>query len=65
MIHIAENVSLALAQYFAIGAVFALYFVSVAATQDGVSGRSLRVRAMLFPGAVLLWPLLLFKGKPQ
>lgn len=49
--------------YFAIGAVFALVFVVFGAGRidPGAKGMPLQARAIIFPGVIGLWPIMLVK----
>jgi hypothetical protein len=53
--------------YLALGAVFALAFVSFGAARIDPDARGMpfAARCLLWPGAALLWPLLLFKWSTQ
>ena len=57
----AEFVVWLLGLYFAAGVVFAAVFVVVGVTRidPDAAGMPIRARAIVFPGAVGLWPLLL------
>ena len=50
--------------YLAIGAVFALWFVTLGAGRidPGAQGMPVQVRAIIFPGVMGLWPLMLIKS---
>lgn len=60
---IAFIVSAALLLYLAVGALFSVLFVAIAIDRidPAAQGASFGVRALLLPGAVLLWPLLLLR----
>ncbi len=60
-IQLAEMLVAAIAVYAALGTVFALVFVTVGVRRidPDARGMPLRARAVVFPGAVGLWPLLL------
>lgn len=49
--------------YLAIGAVFALVFVTLGAGRidPGAKGMPFQARALIFPGVMGLWPLMLVK----
>ena len=53
--------------YLALGAAFALAFVTCGAARIDPDARGMpwAARCLLFPGAALLWPLLLFKWSTQ
>ena len=55
------------AAYLALGAVFALAFVSFGAARidPDAQGMPVAARCLLWPGAALLWPLMLFKWLTQ
>ncbi len=57
----AETLVLILGLYVAVGVVFAAVFVAVGVTRidPDAEAMPLRARAIVFPGAVGLWPLLL------
>ena len=59
----ASAIATALGIYFGLGALFALGFVTVGAARidPAARGLSVRMRALLFPGAMLLWPLMAWK----
>ena len=59
MLNIAQYISYALGGYVLIGLLFALYFVTRGVRNESITGKSLRLRLMLIPGALLLWPFLL------
>ena len=59
MLNIAQYISYALGGYVLIGLLFALYFVTRGVRNEPITGKSLRLRLMLIPGALLLWPFLL------
>ncbi len=62
-VQIAERILMVLGAYFAVGGIFALMFVIAGAKRIDPAAGSLpvTVRALIFPGAAILWPLLLFK----
>jgi len=62
-IALATTIVSALGVYFAIGAVFALFFVTfgVGRIDPDAKGMPLRARAIIFPGVMGLWPLMLMK----
>ncbi len=49
--------------YLAIGAVFALGFVTLGVSRidPGAKGMAVQARAIIFPGVMGLWPLMLVK----
>lgn len=49
--------------YFAIGALFSLFFVIFGASKidPAAKGMPLQARAIIFPGVMGLWPLMLMK----
>ena len=53
--------------YFAIGAVFALFFVTLGASRidPAAKGMPVQARLILFPGVMGLWPLMLIKSFTQ
>lgn len=53
--------------YLALGAAFALGFVSIGVSRidPGARGMPVAVRCLLWPGAALLWPLMLYKWVTQ
>lgn len=55
------------AAYLALGAVFALAFVSFGAARidPDAQGMPVAARCLLWPGAALLWPLMFFKWFTQ
>lgn len=55
------------AAYLALGAAFALAFVSFGVSRIDPSAQGMPVvaRCLLWPGAALLWPLMLFKWSTQ
>ncbi|MEP3890350.1 MAG: hypothetical protein ABJN69_07765 [Hellea sp.] len=59
MLNIAQYISYGLGGYVLIGLVFALYFVTRGVRNEAIAGKSLILRILLLPGAVLLWPVLL------
>ena len=52
--------------YLALGAVFALAWVTVLAgrADPGARGAGLGFRLIIFPAALLLWPVLLLRRRP-
>lgn len=48
--------------YLALGVVFAVFFVArlAVASDANLEGAGLRVRLLLAPGALLLWPIVIF-----
>jgi hypothetical protein len=63
----AEAIVGTLAGYFVLGLAFALFFVTrgVAAIDPGARGMSRLARLLIVPGAVALWPLMLWKWLTQ
>ncbi len=61
--HLAEAILLTAGAYAAIGVVFALWFVirGVSAVDHAAAGAPWGFRALIFPGCVALWPVLLSK----
>ncbi|MEM7767203.1 MAG: hypothetical protein AAF253_06905 [Pseudomonadota bacterium] len=59
----AETLVTLLAAYAAIGALVALITVTIGAARidPGARGMPLQARLLIFPGALLLWPLMLAK----
>ena len=53
--------------YIAIGAVFALYFVTLGASRidPAAKGMPIQARLLIFPGVMGLWPLMLVKSLTQ
>ncbi len=53
--------------YLAIGAVYAVWFVSfgVSRIDPGAKGMPLQARALILPGVIGLWPLMLVKTLTQ
>jgi hypothetical protein len=64
---IASLIVAAAGVYFAIGAVFALWFVTMGVSRidPGAKGMALQARAIIFPGVMGLWPLMLAKSLTQ
>lgn len=60
MLPIANMITSGLGIYLAIGCLYALYFITIGIRGPGIEGKSILLRAMLFPGAVLIWPFLVF-----
>ena len=60
----AQTIVLALAIYFGIGLIFALFFVVLLAGRldHAARGASLFFRPMIFLGCVAVWPLLLIRS---
>ena len=59
MLNIAQYISYGLGGYVLIGLLFAIYFVTRGVRNEAITGKSLILRTMLIPGALLLWPFLL------
>ena len=59
MLNIAQYISYGLGGYVLIGLLFAIYFVTRGVRNEAIAGKSLILRTMLIPGALLLWPFLL------
>ena len=59
MLNIAQFISYGLGVYVLIGFLFGLYFVTRGVRNEAIAGKSLVLRMMLLPGALLLWPFLL------
>lgn len=59
MLNIAQYISYGLGGYVLIGLLFAIYFVTRGVRNEAIAGKSLILRMMLIPGALLLWPFLL------
>ena len=49
--------------YLVLGCVFAIWFVCIGVDRidDGMHGTSRGVRMLIFPGSMLLWPLLFMR----
>ena len=64
---IAERLVRGLGLYFGIGFVFACLFVSfgVSKIDPAAKGMALKVRLLILPGVMLLWPLMLIKWATQ
>lgn len=63
MLQIAQYISYGLGLYALIGLLFGLYFITRGLRNESIAGRGIRLRLMILPGALLLWPFLL-KAKP-
>ena len=63
MLQIAQYISYGLGLYVLIGLLFGLYFITRGLRNESIAGRGIRLRLMILPGALLLWPFLL-KAKP-
>ena len=59
MLNTAQYISYGLGGYVLIGLLFSLYFVTRGVRNEAIAGKSLILRMMLIPGAMLLWPFLL------
>lgn len=59
MLNVAQYISYGLGGYVLIGLLFAVYFVTRGVKNEPIAGKSLILRMMLIPGAMLLWPFLL------
>ena len=59
MLNIPQFISYGLGVYVLIGLLFAIYFVTRGVRNEPIAGKSLILRMMLVPGALLLWPFLL------
>lgn len=62
-IELAQTLVTALGVYTAIGAVMGLLVVTIGAAKidPGAKGMPLQARAIIFPGTIALWPLMLAK----
>lgn len=59
MLKIAQYISYGLGLYALIGLLFGLYFITRGLRNEAIAGRGIRLRLMILPGALLLWPFLL------
>lgn len=59
----AATLAVVLAAYLGIGVVSAVAFVTVGVNAVQPAPLTLAVRALLLPGAVLLWPLVLWRWR--
>ena len=56
MLQIAQYISYGLGLYALIGLLFGLYFITRGLRNESIAGRGIRLRLMILPGALLLWP---------
>lgn len=63
MLQIATIISFLIMAYLGLGLLYALWFVTRTTKDAPIAG--LLTRLMLIPGALLLWPLLMVKGRPS
>jgi len=61
MLKTATFISYGLGIYLLVGLVFSLYFITRGIRHEPIEGKALVLRFMLFPAAVLIWPLLIGK----
>ncbi len=59
MLQIAQYISYGLGLYALIGLLFGLYFITRGLRNESIAGKGIRLRLMILPGALLLWPFLL------
>ena len=59
MLQLAQYISYALGLYALIGLLFGLYFITRGLRNESIAGKGIRLRLMILPGALLLWPFLL------
>ena len=59
MLQTAQYISYGLGFYALVGLIFGLYFVTRGIRNEPIAGKGIRLRLMLLPGALLLWPFLL------
>ena len=59
MLQLAQYISYALGLYALIGFLFGLYFITRGLRNEYIAGKGIRLRLMILPGALLLWPFLL------
>ena len=62
-IALAETIVSTLAIYFGVGALVALFVVTIGAARidPAAKGMPVQARAIIFPGAAILWPLMAWK----
>ena len=59
MLQIAQYISYGLGLYALIGLLFGFYFITRGLRNESIAGKGIRLRLMILPGALLLWPFLL------
>ncbi len=59
MLQITQYISYGLGLYALIGLLFGLYFITRGLRGEAIAGKGIRLRLMILPGALLLWPFLL------
>ncbi len=59
MLQLAQYISYILGLYALIGLLFGLFFITRGLRNESIAGRGIRLRLMILPGALLLWPFLL------
>ena len=65
MLNIANMISFGLMGYLLLGFLFSLWFITLGLKKTPIEGKGIILRLMLIPGAVLIWPLLIFRKAPS